>query len=390
MKIYKSERENKTTGVRYVSWVVDLGKTEKGARERHAFQSFTEAQAWLRKYKKANSKYGQLSGILSAAQYALAVEAFKRLLGAGLPDAALADAVELLVKREGMIKERLTIAEAAERYMGRFAEDQALYSRNSKYYTAQFAKFFGEGKLLCEVTEAEAMEFFDAVERADYSPKTFNNMHTALRAFFNWCMERKLVAANPILAVKQKRIAYKDPLFIPVETLRDALTLIEADETIAAEDKQWILGFMALSFFCGIRTSEILRLTEDAIHPDDERPFVRISTTKGAAKGIKGRMVDLEPNAAAWLRKYPFVGSKSMSALGKLRRRLARGPLAGLTDAFTKNVGRHSYITYHTAKYRDYARTEAYVGTSATMRARHYQGLATTAEGEAYFGIFPS
>lgn len=390
MKIYKVERTNAQSGAKYESWVVDLGKTPRGSRERHAFKTFTEAQSWLRKYKKATAKYGQLAGILSAGQYSLAVEAFKRLLGAGLPDASLSDAVELFVKRQGVIAERLTIAEAAARYMQRFANDQELYSRNSKYYTTQFAKFFGDSKLLCEVTEAEAVEFFEAVDRAQYSPKTFNNMHTVLRAFFNWCIEHKLATENPILSVKQKRIAYKDPLFIPVDTLRDALSLIEADAELPAEDKQWALGFMALSFFCGIRTSEILRLTEDAIHPDDERPFVRISTTKGAAKGIKGRMVDLEPNAAAWLKKYPFAGGRTMSALGKLRRRLVHGPLAGLESAFTKNVGRHSYITYHTAKYRDYARTEAYVGTSASMRARHYQGLATTAEGEAYFGIFPS
>lgn len=390
MKIYKVSRTNPKSGVVYDSWVVDLGKTPNGKRERHAFKTFTEAQAWLRKYKKANAKYGQLAGILSASQYALAVEAFKRLLGAKLTDAALTDAVELFIKREGMIAERLTISEATARYMQRFADDQELYSRNSKYYTTQFATFFGEGKLLCEVTEAEAIEFFEAVERAQYSSKTFNNMHAVLRAFFNWCIEHKLAAENPILVVKQKRIAYKDPTFIKVDVLRDALSLIEADTELPAADKQWILGFMALSFFCGIRTSEILRLTEDAIHPDDERPFVRISTTKGAAKGIKGRMVDLEPNAAAWLRKYPFVGGRSIGSLGNLRRRLAHGALSGLADAFTKNVGRHSYITYHTAKYRDYARTEAYVGTSATMRARHYQGLATTADGEAYFAIFPS
>lgn len=391
MKVYKVERTNKETGVVYTSWVVDLGKTQNGNRERHAFKTFNDAQSWLRKYKKAKSKYGQLAGILSSGQYALAVESFKKLLGAGLKDAALSEAVDLLISRNGLIHERLTIEEAVKRYASRFAENQAAYKRTVESWLDKFGEFFGKQQLIASLGPDEMAEFFEAVERAGYATKTYNNILIVVKAFLNWCVAKHYMAENPAESLCQKRIAYKDPLFIPVDKLRAAFAALEADTTtFTEENKRWLIGFMVLSFFCGIRTSEILRLTDDAIHPEDERPYVRISTTKGAAKGIKGRIVDLEPNAAAWLKKYPFAGGKSMGGLSHLRKAAIEGPLAEVAEAFSKNVGRHSYITYHTAKYRDYARTEAYVGTSSSMRTRHYQGLATTAEGEAYFHIFPS
>lgn len=390
MKVYKAERINKETGVVYASWVVDLGKTQNGKRERHAFKTFNEAQSWLRKYKKAQSKYGQLAGILSSGQYALAVDAFKKLLGAGLKDAALSEAVDLLITRNGLIHEHLSIEEAVKRYVAHFADNQA-YKKTVDGWLGKFASFFGPEQPVTSLGQDEIVEFFEAVDRAGYASKTYNNILIAVKAFGNWCVSKHYMAENPADNVNPHCIAYKDPSFVPVEKLRTAFANLEADtSTFSEESKQWLIGFMALSFFCGIRTSEIMRLSEDAIHPEDERPYVRISTTKGAAKGIKGRIVDLEPNAAAWLKKYPFPGGKSMSGLAYLRKQAIEGPLAEVAEAFSKNVGRHSYITYHTAKYRDYARTEAYVGTSSSMRTRHYQGLATTAEGEAYFHIFPS
>lgn len=391
MKVYKVERTNKETGVVYTSWVVDLGKTQNGARERHSFKTFNDAQSWLRQYKKAQSKYGQLAGILSSGQYALAVDAFKKLLGAGLKDSALPEAVDLLIARNGRIHERLSIKEAVKRHVERFADNQAAYKSTVENWLGKMGDFFGNDQPIISLGPDEMVEFFEAVDRAGYAAKTYNNILIVTKAFFNWCVTKHYMAENPADNIPQHRIAYKDPVFISVDKLRTALATLEADTTtFSEENKRWLIGFMALSFFCGIRTSEILRLTEDAIHPEDERPYVRISTTKGAAKGIKGRIVDLEPNAAAWLKKYPFVGGKSMSGLGHLRKQAIDGPLAEVAEAFSKNVGRHSYITYHTAKYRDYARTEAYVGTSSSMRTRHYQGLATTAEGEAYFHIFPS
>ena len=55
-----------------------------------------------------------------------------------------------------------------------------------------------------------------------------------------------------------------------------------------------------------------------------------------------------------------------------------------------QNCGRHTFITYHVAAFGDPAKTQAIVGTSAKMRAENYCGLASKANGEAYFKIMPT
>jgi hypothetical protein len=55
-----------------------------------------------------------------------------------------------------------------------------------------------------------------------------------------------------------------------------------------------------------------------------------------------------------------------------------------------RNFGRHTCATMHCAAFGDPRRTEAMLGTSSSMRVKHYMGLVTRTEGERYFGIVPS
>ena len=55
-----------------------------------------------------------------------------------------------------------------------------------------------------------------------------------------------------------------------------------------------------------------------------------------------------------------------------------------------QNCVRHTFITYHVAAFGDPAKTQAMVGTSARYRAMNYCGMASKADGEKYFRIWPS
>lgn len=389
MTITKQTHKNLKTGKEYTQYIVDLGKIN-GKRERYSFSTKEKAQEWLRTYKRQQTKYGSLTTALTPTQFALAAEAFQKLAKGGLNDTCLADAVELFLERNKAAVESISFGEAYRLYVSTFdASQQKAHLDTIRATVGKVLQFYGEDYAIDLFTPNEIEKYFGQLEKSK-SPKTYNNALNYTKSFFNWCVTRKHIKTNPV-ELTTKRIAYKDPEFIKVEDLRGILRLLDTNavEDLTPHDRHALINFITLSFFCGIRTSEIARLTPDAIHPEDERPYVRISTTKGAARGIKGRIVDLEPNAAEWLKKYPFVkmGEQTMD---KVRARLKKLKTADcFSPIFVQNVGRHSYITYHTAKYRDYARTEAYVGTSAGMRTKHYQGLATTASGEAYFSVFP-
>ena len=49
------------------------------------------------------------------------------------------------------------------------------------------------------------------------------------------------------------------------------------------------------------------------------------------------------------------------------------------------NAARHTFVTMHVAAYHDAALTESIVGTSSTMRKRHYQNLVREDVAKRYF-----
>ena len=90
----------------------------------------------------------------------------------------------------------------------------------------------------------------------------------------------------------------------------------------------------------------------------------------------------------AWIKSFDFLG-----ALKKIKKRTIEDiyKIARKNDIpVFQNCGRHTFITYHVSAYGDPAKTQAIVGTSAKYRAENYCGLASKADGEAYFKIWPA
>ena len=377
------------TGKIYEYYVVDFGRNgNEKSRARKHFKTKGEALEFVKMMKKRKTKYGDSFNDLTSTQNSIAVNTFKMLSDANIPDAQLLSIVSSFISENRKIKESVTLSGAISRYEESFPSSQRLYKRSISYRLRMFTEFMKEDKHISYISKDDIALFANYI-LGKYSTKTYNNILSYLKTFFNWCETNRLVAENPVV-LQKKKIAYRDPEFVKQEILSRALHAIDEDNEMRQDDKRKMINAFVLSFFCGIRTSEIYRLTPDSIHPEDEHPYVRISTTKGASKGIKGRTVDLEANAVAWLKKYPLTEQLNERNMADVRKRASLGVLKDYPSVMNHNVGRHSYITYHVAKHRDCARTEAYVGTSASMRVRHYQGLATTADGIAYFDIFPA
>lgn len=377
------------SGKIYEYYVVDFGRNgNEKARARKHFKTKGEALEFVKMMKKRKTKYGDSFNDLTSTQHSIAVDVFRMLSDASIPDTQLLSIVSSFIALNSKIREHITLSEAKERYEGTFSAAQKLHKKLASHYICALVEFLKDDVKISSISEEDMTLFFNNLQDK-YSTKTYNNMLSYLKTFFNWCEANHLISGNPIV-LQKKKIEYHDPEFVKQEILSRALHAIDEDNEMRQDDKRKMINAFVLSFFCGIRTSEIYRLTPDAVHPEDEHPYVRISTTKGAAKGIKGRTVDLEANAVAWLKKYPLTEQLNERNMADVRKRASLGVLKDYPSVMNHNIGRHSYITYHVAKHRDCARTEAYVGTSASMRVRHYQGLATTADGIAYFDIFPA
>jgi site-specific recombinase XerD len=392
MTIYTYNVTSKKTNKVYTYYVADCGRSN-GKRLRKTFSNLKDARDWMNSIKRQKDKYGTVATVLTPSQLVLAVEAYKLIGQAEMDDGTLIEAVRSFIEQSDIAVSIIALKDAYDMYLSGFDPDkQAEHYKTIKKVMSHFVAFIGEEVPVHKITETKVKEYFSLIDGA-MADKTYNNKLTYIKTFFNWCVENKHAKENPV-TLSTKRIAYEDPVFVKVEDLQCVLHDLETNQSINSDDRMTLINFISLSYFCGLRSSEIYRLPIDAIHPEDAKPFVRVSTTKGAARGVKGRIVDLEDNVVAWLKKYPFASKISESKMKQIRDRLRKYQTQNESDVFdaimVRNVARHSYITYHTAKYRDYARTEAYVGTSASMRCRHYQGLATTAAGEAYFSLYPS
>lgn len=265
----------------------------------------------------------------------------------------------------------------------------------------RWASEYGLEKSLASVT---AREIFDYMERnlvaktrmnketkkretVKLKPKTYNQHLNYIKGFFRWCCddERKYLIENPAKNLKYKPEPWEEPEYMKPTDVERLFRLLES----VKDEHPEMLAYAIVNFFCGSRAVEIRRIMEgnDAARVDLDGETVRIAKGKGYQRGKRPRAFHIEPTALAWMKSFDFmdavkkVNNRTQIQMYKLARKHG-------IPVF-QNCGRHTFITYHVAAYGDPAKTVAMTGTSDKMKADNYCGLATKADGEAFFRIMP-
>lgn len=245
---------------------------------------------------------------------------------------------------------------------------------------------FGEERPLSAVTAKEVLEYLQK-NFADRKPKTYNSHLLYLNTFFNWCAkeEREYLLKNPVKSLERRDEPWTEPEYLKVSEAEAIMRLVEAQKDTRPD----MLAYEIVNLFCGSRDIEVMRMAEadsaNRVNIEDET--VRIANGKGFQQGRRPRAFHIEPTALAWMKSFDFLAAlkKVTPATKNDIFKLARKN--GLR--VFQNFGRHTFITMHVAAYGDPAKTQAIVGTSEKMRAENYCGLASKAEGEAFFRILP-
>ena len=146
---------------------------------------------------------------------------------------------------------------------------------------------------------------------------------------------------------------------------------------------------LALAAFCGLRRSECVRISPEAILDEKDEIFVSASI----AKTGKQRFVPLPEAAKAWLALADYEPVPNQSDWqyyeGQHGNRLAKlAKQAGIT--LPRNALRHSFASYAAAKTHDIPRVSMWLGHSGTnMTEKHYREGVRAVEGEAWFNVLP-
>jgi integrase len=149
-----------------------------------------------------------------------------------------------------------------------------------------------------------------------------------------------------------------------------------------------LLPAPAIQAFAGLRTAELLRLEWREV--DQTRGFITVSAKK--AKTAKRRLIPLASNLAEWLRPYAgktgLLWGKGFRSYHVALRNLA----TEIGFAHWPNNGlRHSFASYHLAKYQNAPQLALEMGHSTPrMVFDNYREVVAPAEAERYWIIRPN
>ena len=169
----------------------------------------------------------------------------------------------------------------------------------------RFAKWLGHDDA-ARVSRADVARWADARSAAGIATSTINKVDTAaLRAVFGWCVERGMIAANPLahnVRIKSRgKAKVREPFFSDNEAsaiLRAALsvqpTKREDPKTTAA--KRWVPWLCAYS---GARVVEMIQLRKQDVRREGASWVARLTPEAGGIKTNQFRDVPLHEHLIA-------------------------------------------------------------------------------------------
>ena len=226
-----------------------------------------------------------------------------------------------------------------------------------------------------DIVVARMVEIEAAVDGLGYQPKGYNNFLQILNTIRNWTNARGHHVGKVNAFHYERRLL--DVGEVEILTVDEVAELL-----VVAMDIPACAAVVVLVLLCGLRTSEALAIDWDSVHLDEEPAVVVVRAA--AAKKRQRRTVELQPNAAAWLALAKAKGGE----LGMLDDVYYRAKRAAMPP-IPKNGLRHSFCSYHLAKFKNIALTPHFAGNSPTMIDRHYKELVRPKAATAFWELWP-
>ncbi len=322
---------------------------------------------------------------LSVEQLAEAESAFIRL-----GPRSLSAAVEwfLATYKPPVTEMTLQAAETA------FLADRKQHARPSALsdysYSLRYLRVAFPGKLVHQVTTTDVQTFLAG---RGVGKKRFNNLRGDLNAFFNWCIAapREWARENPVKPIPKFKISRGVPEIITVQTAARLMAYVEhyAGPARSHLAPGCLAPYFALCLFAGLRPDardgEVRRLSDSENIGKFIVPalgVIRITPEMSKVKSI--RQVQIRPNLAAWLRRFPpsefpIVPPNMEEMIAKVRRKFGLG----------HDVLRHTFISMHVARFKSLGGAALEAGHSEAMIRKHYLNLVTDADAEKFWSIKP-
>jgi integrase len=357
-------------------WCVTWPKIGKG-RNRQFFKDKTEAETVLQQKLVEQENEGRSGLSFNERQRAEYLECAEKLQPFGV---TIRDAVKFYLPHLQATNRTCTAAELVDELLKVKEADGASerYLSDLRSRLTQFSDSF-DGKPVAEITSPRIDEWLRSLSDKEtsrrLSPVTRNNFRRVLIVAFNFAKARGYCVDNP---AEQTAKAKEIGAAVGILTVEQTAHLLEN----AAPE---IVPYTAIGAFAGLRRAELERL--DWREVDLQSGLIEVTASK--AKSARRRFVKIQPNLARWLRPYVQL-SGSVTPLGYRMLLESAREKAGI-DVWPQNALRHSFASYHLARFDDAAALALELGhTNSNLVFQHYRQLVKPKQAERYWKIAPA
>lgn len=242
-----------------------------------------------------------------------------------------------------------------------FLISKARAGRSDRYLSllVKQLRTFSKGREDFPAVSMSATEIEKWIYAQDWSAKTRHGSLLTLRTLFEYAIGRSYMVNNPALAVDLPSIERAAAGIHSPDQVETVLNSCADPST---------QRYLAIRYFAGLRGSEAEALSEKEIHDR----FIEVTAAK--AKCRQRRLVTIRPNLRAWLKVSKDRGGSL--PLHQVNNKLCAAVKNSGVD-WPQNVTRHSFVSYHLAKFKNAAQTALESGHSEQMLFNHYRELRT-------------
>jgi integrase len=350
-------------------WRVSVGKKFTGtSKQRRFFETEAEANKFIRETEGATRERGQSAFDIPQSLAVEAIELSKQLASS---KASLTDAVRFFLKNAPLAGKK-TVSDLIPIYLR--TKKEGNYRDAQEIALGVFARDFG--------TKPIASIFAPALEKwfqqKRWNPLNESNYMRDLSMFFRWAEVKDYAAGNPFDKITRPKVPRKTPEIFTVE---------EAEKLLGAAFAYPDLGLLpmyALGFFAGIRIEELIRMKWEMIDWDEREIRLPGEITKTG----EPRNPDISPTLKAALCDTAPSAGEIVSPINLRLRRKKLHTLAGVTSK--RNALRHSFATYHAAKYRKPQDLQVLLGQETpSVLFKHYITAVRKKDAERFFMLLP-
>lgn len=352
-------------------WKVEVPAqaTASGKRRRFFFATKQDARNFSEEQRIRLKNHGTAGmSALTASQLAQAATAFQTLQPY---EATLLEVVTDWITRKQASEVSISFEAAMDAFLAR-GQRSPSYTQSIRQTRNRLLAL--HGKLLNAIAPADLTLAMD-----DMPGSVRNFTIRILGGLFNFGIKRGYCVENPC---KKLDLSRADAVEIEIYNPAEVATILSAAEKLNPQ----LVPFLALSFFCGLRRAEVLRLDWAAI--DLHEDFVKLPAA--ITKTRQTRYIEISENCKAWLLPHAVDSGRIVAATSDVLRKQLTGLKARHHVRTIKHGARHCFASYWLAQHGDINQLCRFLGhDDPEMTFKHYAKAATKREATKFWGIVP-